>query len=177
MGEGWQPIPPGDEAAIREAWAAHLQPGDESVVPVPSRSWRGQSLARHRERPELEAEFAGKLLVAFRRLTQPGERLWVIDWQHGWFSLDPHAATITGRVYPSLPDGDSYNTVAVDFRFGVVMGWQETGPVTLFGAELLAMFAADPPTEFLRVCGPGEQRQAEPVAAADGGGTIAFPRP
>ena len=49
------------------------------------------------------------------------------------------------------------------------MGWRETGPVTLFGAGLLAAFAADPPAEFLRVCGPGEQRHAEPGAAADGG--------
>ena len=167
MGEGWQPIPPDDEAAIRAAWAAHLQPGGEMVIPALSRTWQGQTLARHREWPELGAEFAGKLLAAFRRLIRPGERLWVIDWQHGWFFLDPHTATAAGRVYPSLPDGDSYNTVAPDFRFGVVMGWRETGPVTLFGAELLAAFAADPPTEFLQVCGPGKQSHAEPGAAAD----------
>src|SRR4051794_39874013 len=130
MGEGWRPIPPGDEAAIKAAWVARLQPGDEVVIPKPSRTWRGRALARHRA--ELEAEFAGKLLVAFRRCTRPGERLWVIDWQHGWYYLDPHAAA-GERPVPALPDGDSYNYVAPDFRFGVVTGWRDTGPVTLFG--------------------------------------------
>jgi hypothetical protein len=157
VSSGWQPIPAGDEAAIQAAWVAYLQPAGELIIPAPSWTWRGQALARHRERPELEAEFAGKLLAAFRICTRPGERLWVIDWQHGWFYLDPHTASVSERMYPALPDGDSYNTVAMDFRFGVVMGWRETGPVTLFGAELLAAFDADPPPEFLQVCGPGEQ--------------------
>ena len=165
MDEGWQPVPPGDEPAIRAAWTAHLQPADELVVPAPSRSWQGQDLAQHR--PTVEAEFAGKLLAAFRRCTRPGERLWVIDWQHAWYSLDPHSASVEGRPVPALPDGDSYNYVAPDFRFGLVMGWRDTGPVALFGADLLAAFAADPPAGFLQVCGPGQQRQAEPSVAPD----------
>ncbi|HEX4608794.1 MAG TPA: DUF2716 domain-containing protein [Urbifossiella sp.] len=129
------------------------------MIPTPLRSWRGQFLARHR--PMIEAVFAGKLLAAFRRCTRPGERLWVIDWQHDWYSLDPHMA-VGERLVPALPDGDSYNYVASDFRFGLVMGWRDTGPVTLFGADLLAAFAADPPAEFLRVCGPGESTTAVP---------------
>jgi hypothetical protein len=154
MGDGWQPIPPADEEAIRAAWVSHLQPGDEMVIPSPSRKWQGQALARHRERPELEIEFAEKLLAAFRRCTRPGEHLWVIDWQHDWFYLDPHAAAGDWPV-PALPDGDAHHFVAPDFRFGVLMEWPETGPVTLFGAEMLVEFAADPPKEFLRVCGHG----------------------
>ena len=155
MGDGWQTIPPADEDAIRAAWESHLQPGDELFIPPPSRTWQGQALARHRERPELAAEFASKLLTALRRCTRPGERLWVIEWQHAWHYLDPHAAT-GGWPYPPLPYGDACNVVAPDFRFGFISGWRETGPVTLFGAELLAAFAADPPAEFHRVCGPGE---------------------
>lgn len=155
MGEGWQLIPSGDESAIRAAWVAHLQPSEELVIPAPSQTWRNQALARHRERPELAAEFADKLLAAFRRCTRPGERLWVIEWQHGWYYLDPHVAA-GGWPYPPLPNGDACNVVAPDFRFGLVSGWRETGPVTLFGAELLAAFAADPPAEFLRACGSGE---------------------
>lgn len=160
MIKGWQPMPPEDEATIKAAWALHLQPGNELVIPTPSRTWQGHSLALHREQLELEAEFAGKLLIAFRRCTRAGERLWAIDWQHQWYYLDPHTATVASRVFPALPDGDSYNTVASDFRFGVIMGWRETGPVTLFGAELLAAFAAELPQEFLKVCGPGLQINA-----------------
>ncbi len=161
MCEGWQPIPAGDETAIRAKWTAHLQICDELVIPTPFRTWRGQALAQHRGRPHIEAEFAGKLLAAFRCLTRPGERLWVIDWQHAWYYLDAHAASGAWPV-SALPDGDSCNLVDPDFRFGVVMGWRETGPVTLFGNELLAAFASDPPAEFLRICGPGELRQFNP---------------
>ena len=155
MGDGWQPIPAGDEEAIRAAWTAHLQPVGELVIPPPSRSWRGQALARHREQPELAAEFACKLPAAFRCCTRPGERLWVIEWQHAWYALDPHVAS-GGWLYPPLPDGDACDVVAPDFRFGFVSGCRENSPITLFGAELLAAFATDPPAEFLRACGPGE---------------------
>ncbi|MGL6097443.1 MAG: hypothetical protein ACRC7O_16800 [Fimbriiglobus sp.] len=69
-----------------------------------------------------------------------------------------------------LPNGDAFHVVAPDFRFGLVMGWPETGPVTLFGTELLAAFAANPPTEFLQACGFGEQRCVEPGSAGRGDG-------
>jgi len=163
---GWDEVLADDEPKIKAAWVSHLQPGNEGVViPKPSRAWRGQVLARHRQEPELEADFTLKLLCAFRRCTRPGERLWVIDWQHSWYYFDPHGGiTVATRdewANPVLPDGDSYNYVAPDFRFGVVMGWRATGPVTLFGTELLAAFAADPPERFIKVCGPGKQRCAE----------------
>lgn len=172
---GWQEIPPQDEPGVKAAWIAHLEPGTDGViVPRPYRRWRGQALARHRDRPELEAEFTLKLLAAFRFCVRPGERLWAIDWQHSWYYFDPHgaitAATREEWAMPVLPDGDSYNYVSSDFRLGVVMGWRATGPVALFGGDLLAAFAADLPTEFVRVCGPGTSRKAEPGAAAAGGG-------
>jgi hypothetical protein len=137
MGDGWQPILTEDMSAITAAWTRHHQP------------W-----------PELAAEFAGKLLSALRHCARPGERLWVIEWQHTWYYLDPSAAA-GGWPYPPLPDGDACNVVAPDFRFGVISGWRATGPVTLFGAELLAALAADPPVQFLRVCGPGVLRPAK----------------
>jgi len=161
MGDGWRPIAPANEDAIRVAWSEHLQPGAKLIIPLPFRTWRGHALARHKERPELATEFACKLLAALRCCTRPGERLWVIEWQHAWYSLDPYDAG--GEwPYPPLPDGDACNVVAPDFRFGFVSGWRVTGPVTLFGEELLAAFAADPPAEFLRVCGPGRLWHAEP---------------
>lgn len=158
---GWQQMPREDEPTIKAAWIANLQSGTDGVIiPKPYLQWRGQRLERHQDRPELESEFTLKLLVAFRRCVQPGERLWAIDWQHSWYYFDPHgpitAAIREEWAMPVLPDGDSYNFVTPDFRLGLVMSWRATGPVTLFGADLLAAFAADPPTEFLQVCGPGD---------------------
>ena len=161
---GWREIPRADQSPIEAAWAAHLQPADRLEIPRPNLMWRGQALAAHRAHPELEAEFTLKLLAAFRRCTRPGERLWAIDWQHAWYDFDPNApitaATRDQWAMPILPGGDSSNFVAPDFRFGVVSGWRETGPVTLFGADLLAAFAANPPEQFVRRCGPGKRAPA-----------------
>ena len=33
MGDGWQPIPAGEEKAIRAAWVAHLQPAGDLEFP------------------------------------------------------------------------------------------------------------------------------------------------
>lgn len=160
---GWEEVPKADEEAIKAAWIANLEPSGDLIIPKPSRTWRGESLARHRQGPELESEFTLALLNAFRQCTRPGERLWVIDWQHAWYYFNPHAgvtkATRDEWAMPILPDGDSYNYVAPDFRFGVVTGWRATGPVTMFGEELIAAFAEHPPGRFLRVCGQGYLRR------------------
>lgn len=154
---GWTEIPPDDEPGIQAAWAAHLQPpGVRNIVaPRPTLSWDGL-----RELPEdIETDFTLKLLAAFRRCTRPGERLIVIDWQHEWYYFDPRGgverACRDEWAMPVLPDGDAYHFLAPDFRFGVVTGWQESGPVTLFGQELLEALRADPPALFLKACGPG----------------------
>jgi hypothetical protein len=158
---GWEEIPEAQVPTIMEAWSAHLQHAHNVAIPRPSRTWRGRRLARAQRAPALEADFTLKLLGAFRRCTRPGERLWVIDWQHPWYYFDPHggvtAATRDEWALPVLPDGgDEYNYVAPDFRFGLIMGYRMTGPVTLFGAGLLTAFDADPPERFLQVCGPGK---------------------
>ena len=113
MTDGWQPIPTADEAAVTAAWSLHLQPAGELVIPAPSLTWRGAALASHRRRPDANAEFASALLTAFRRCTRPGERVWVIDWQHAWYVLDPHTATGPWPL-AALPDGDSCHGVATD---------------------------------------------------------------
>jgi hypothetical protein len=164
---GWQEIPKGDEPAIKAAWIAHLQPAVEVVVPKPCRFWQRISVADLGERaPEIEADFTLKVLAAFRRCARPGERLLAIDWQHPWYYFDPHAditaATRDEWAMPVLPDGDSYNYVAPDFRFGSLTDWDQNWSVSLFGAELLAAFAADPPQRFLWACGPGQAKVAEP---------------
>jgi hypothetical protein len=164
---GWQEIPACDEPAIKAAWIAHLEPAGEVVVPKPSRYWRRISVAELGDgAEEIEADFTLKLLAAFRRCARRGERLLAIDWLHPWYYFDPHfgitAATREEWAMPVLPDGDSYNYVAPDFRFGSLTGWTQNWSVSLFGAELLAAFAADPPERFLRACGPGQAAEAEP---------------
>ncbi len=168
---GWEQIPEEHEAAIKAAWISHLEPSEQGkVIPKPFRVWRGQALARHREQPELEGDFTLKLLAAFRFCTKPGERLWVIDWPHPWYYFNPHGGiTVATRdewAKPVLPDGDSYNYVAPDFRFGIVMSWRVTGPVTLFGDELLTAFEADPPEQFMRVCGPGRRSRPDQISSS-----------
>jgi hypothetical protein len=164
---GWQEIPAAEEAAIKTAWLAHLQQNSRRVrVPSPSRRWRRILVAELGHRvEEIEADFTLKVLAAFRHCTPPGERLLAIDWQHPWYYFDPHgdisAATRDEWAMPVLPDGDSYNFVAPDFRFGSLTGWDRNWSVSLFGAEFLAAFAGDPPEEFLRTCGGGQVLPAQ----------------
>jgi hypothetical protein len=156
---GWHEVPDADRPEIEAAWTVNLQPDSELVIPKPSRTWRGEALACHRQQPELESEFTLKLLSAFRRCTSSEERLLVIDWQHSWYYLYPHGeikvATLDEWAVPILPEWDANQFVAEDFRFGVITGWRVTGPVTIFGKDLLDAFDTDPPVDFLRVCGPG----------------------
>lgn len=158
LGTGWQHVRRQDEEAIRAEWVSRFQPGAELIVSPPAWTWQGEALAEHSH--AVEAEFAEKLFAAFRLCTRPGERLWVIDWQHDWYYLDPHSAT-GERPVPTLPDGDATNYVTPDFRFGLVMSWSEAGPVTLFGADLIAEFADNPPQEFMRLCGQGARSSRE----------------
>ncbi len=158
---GWEEIPKHDEAAIKAAWSANLEPERGVVkVPIPSRCWRHISTKELGERAdELEAEFTMKILAAFRRCTCPGERLLAIDWQHSWYYFDPHGPiSVAARdewAMPVLPGVESYNFVAADFRFGVLTGFDECWFLSLFGAELLGAFADDPPWRFLRTFGSG----------------------
>jgi hypothetical protein len=160
---GWEEVPDVERPTIEAAWTANLEPNRQLIVPEPSRTWRGQRLARHRQHSELETEFTLKLLDALRKCTRPGERLWAIDWQHAWYYFNPHARITTATrdewAMPILPDGDSCNYVAADFRFGIVTGWRETGPVAMFGQDLIAAFADNSPERFLRFCGPGYLRR------------------
>lgn len=159
---GWEGIPQSDETAIKAAWIANLEPAVGVNVPGPSRRWKHISTRELGEcADELEAEFTMKILAAFRRCTQPGERLLAIDWQHSWYYFNPHApisvATRDEWAMPVLPDIDSYNYVAADFRFGVLTGYDECWSLSLFGIELLAAFASDPPYQFLRACGSAKR--------------------
>ncbi len=160
---GWEEIPSTEESDIKAAWSSSLQPHGEVEIPKPSRQWELKGLIGLDE--QVETEFTLKLLAAFRRCTRPGERLLAIDWQHAWYYFDPNggiqAATRDEWAMPVLPDGDSYNFLAPDFRFGVLTGWQREGPLIMFGEELLSTFVADPPQQFFRSCGPGAKARSQ----------------
>jgi hypothetical protein len=141
----------------RTPWAPPSRRANKNAA-IP---WRQISVAELGDQvEEVEADFTLKVLAAFRRCTGPRERLLAIDWQHAWYFFNPHAgitaATRDEWAMPVLPDGNSYNYVGPDFRFGSLTGWDGTWSLSLFGAELLAAFAADPPDRFLRACGPGQ---------------------
>ena len=161
MPEGWEEIPASEETKIRAVWASQFRSGAAVRLPTPSWTWSGEALAQHVQKPELVIEFADKLLTALRGCTPPGEQLWVIEWQHAWYRLDPHRAR-GGWPYSVLPNGDACHILAPDGRFGLTSGWRQTGPVTLFGEDLLRAFEANPPLRFLDTCGPGERRRIQP---------------
>jgi hypothetical protein len=158
---GWEAVPKDDEPAIEEAWIRHLEQVPGVVeAPKPSQCWRHVSIAElGQDAEEVEADFTLKILAAFRRCTVQGERLLAIDWLHSLYYFDPHGgisvATRDEWAMPVLPDIESYNYVAQDFRFGVLTGYDKNWFVKLFGANLLAAFAADLPKRFLGACGSG----------------------
>ena len=170
---GWQEIPEDDETTIKAAWIAHLQPAGEVIVPKPSRSWRRISVAELGGRAEeIEADFTLKVLAAFRRCARA--------WASGcWLSTGSTLGTTSTRTpasplrhgtsgpCPSDPDGDSYNYIAPDFRFGSLTDGNQNWSVSLFGAKLLAAFDADPPERFLRACGPGQAEETEQAPQAN----------
>lgn len=159
---GWEECPPEDDPAIETAWKACFGHGKRLRIPTPYRRWQGRNLERHRLRPEAEVDFTLKFLAAIRFCTPPGNRLWAVEWQHACYRFDPHGGIVAASrdewPYPLLPDGDAFCIFDPESRYGFVSGWRTTGPITVFGASLLTAFDADPPCEFLALCGPGVPR-------------------
>jgi len=153
---GWEPIPESDEAAIKQAWEKTMERQSKVVWPSPFCTWDASALWELGEQAEdVESEVTLKVLGAFRRCVRPGERLLVIEWPHPWYYFDPCGgvtrATRDEWAYSILPDQyEPHFFLASDFRFGV--GTDVGRRLTLFGGDLLAAFAADPPRRFLSFC-------------------------
>ena len=92
---------------------------------------------------------------AFIKCTNPGERIFALDWQHSAFLYDPRNADEQQSVFVSdekymgggynayfpgyYPDGDYYFFIAEDFRFGYLTHpWRKEAWV--FGDELIEEF-------------------------------------
>ena len=92
---------------------------------------------------------------AFIKCTEPGERIFALDWQHSAFLYDPRNADEQQSVFVSdekymgggynayfpgyYPDGDYYFFISEDFRFGYLTHpWRQE--VWVFGDELIEEF-------------------------------------
>lgn len=92
---------------------------------------------------------------AFIKCTNPGERIYALDWNHSAFLYDPRNADEQQSVFVSdekymgggynayfpdyYPDGDYYFFISEDFRFGYLTHpWRKEAWV--FGDELIEEF-------------------------------------
>ena len=79
-------------------------------------------------------------LVLFYAVSEPGQRLYALDWQHQCYDFDPRQEMDRDEfgewVIPILPNGDYYIFLTKDFR-NVWFGhpWEET--ITLIGHDLV----------------------------------------
>ncbi|MFJ8212882.1 DUF2716 domain-containing protein [Streptomyces sp. NPDC096033] len=103
--------------------------------PAPSATWPLGDPVEEHTRP-LEHAVRRALTAA----TEPGRRLYWLDWQHPCYDFDPHRVGRPGQPpWPgwAYPDGDFYLYVDPGLRFGTFgHPWEHT--LTVFGAPLLA---------------------------------------
>jgi hypothetical protein len=95
----------------------------------------------------LDDDLCKKAAAAFRKCTQPGQRLYVLDWPHASYCFDPHHSTSSDLdmwAVSGLPDSDYSIFLAEDFSFGMFgHPWEKS--VCIFGQPLIEAFAEDPP--------------------------------
>jgi hypothetical protein len=94
----------------------------------------------------------------------PGEQLWLLDWQHTCYRLPATALDHAQTGLSPYPDGDYYIYLASDLRYGSFgHPWEQT--LCLFGEPLLRTAAAEVST----VLGPpiriGGQKQTDQEVA------------
>jgi len=92
---------------------------------------------------------AERVVDAFRRCLDTNERLYVLDWQHDCYSLDPYrpftAAELEEWPIGIEPNGDYYIFLTSDFRIGTFgHPWEET--LCIFGQPLLNALDQNMPT-------------------------------
>jgi len=79
-------------------------------------------------------------LVLFNSITNPGERLYALDWQHDCYDFDPRGEMERDEfeeyIIPIFPNGDYYIFLTKDFK-NVWFGhpWEQT--ITLIGHDIV----------------------------------------
>ncbi|HYO48378.1 MAG TPA: DUF2716 domain-containing protein [Chloroflexia bacterium] len=121
--------------------------------PSPSITYSISSIYKAMSNPRiLENDLNTKTLAAIRKCVEPEKRLYVLDWQHDCYWLNPHKSfdAHLSRAWkvPVLPNGDYYIFIAEDFSFGLFgHPWEQT--ICVFGQVLLDAFAQAMPLLFV----------------------------
>jgi hypothetical protein len=112
--------------------------------PTPSVTYDIGWIYGNPEAETLEAELDEKVIDALRRCVPPSGRVYVLDWQHDCYVVDPHAVSAADLRVPVLPNGDYYLYLAPDVSFGTFgHPWEQT--ICVFGAPLLAAMDSNRP--------------------------------
>jgi hypothetical protein len=91
---------------------------------------------------DLVHDLHAKGLAAFRRCTEPGEHVLVLDEEHDYFRVWPHET----RELWFFANGETILTLASDYRFGTYSTfWSDDDVFCVFGRNLIDAFLADPP--------------------------------
>lgn len=150
---GWRQLSPVEETQL-EAQLRIRYPLGNSQPPEPHATWDISVIyASESNYTELETDLNLRMLEALRECTEPTEEIYAIDWQHDWYSFNPHTLRSGGAPYewavPILPDGDFYQFIPNDYRFGVY-GFPQTNSIVICGHEFLAAVHSNPPKVFSR---------------------------
>ena len=149
---GWRELTDAEERVAEDRFRLTFDLHRGFREPRPSVTYAiGHALGDDERCEALEADLASRLMAAFRRCCAPGDTLYVLDWQHPCYRVEPHQHLdeLSPVAWPvsALPDGDYHTFVADDFRFGVYgHPWEET--MCVFGEALLEALAVEPPQLF-----------------------------
>ena len=124
---------------------------------VPGSSPRDGEIGRLMPSTAQLADLHAAMLAAFRSCTARSEQLYVLDWQHQSYRLQPHADVETWPI-TIHPDVDYHLFLAADLSWGTFgHPWEWT--ICLFGRPLIDAVLRSPP----RLLGIPIRRDGEPL--------------
>lgn len=108
-------------------------------------------------------DFEDKAALTFQKCTQPGERIYVLDWQHECYLVDtrlefprhvPWRVDSGDWIIEIYPDGDYHFFLAKDFSWGILgHPWEST--ITVYGEKFINCLLQDPPLMLHKVLQQG----------------------
>jgi hypothetical protein len=120
------------DAAVRFKPSVHAADWPSFEPPAPFITW---SIS-------LDADLDTFALAAFRSALTPGQRMFVLDWQHTCWSFDPHANFERWEI-PVIANGDYSFFLAPQLEWGWLgHPWEES--ICVFGEPLLGLVRMNP---------------------------------